>query len=261
MDIKKRIKLLARTLGIQKYIMSIKEKFFLENESNEMIEKRLNFYKNLISDQDLVFDVGANLGNRTEIFLRLGAKVIAVEPNSMLTKKLKKKYQNKIIVENIGLGNENGVEFLNIASMSTISSFSESYIESVKTNRFSEFTWGNKMLCQIKTLDTLIAEYGVPQFIKIDVEGFEAEVLKGLSNKINYISLEYNVPDCIDILNDCVNEIERIDSQAMFNYSVADTAALNLQTWINSLDFKRMISTKEFTDSSWGDIYVKMADI
>lgn len=241
-----------RLLGI---VMRIKERVILLNEPKSIVHKRLIFYSQIIKPGDIVFDIGANLGNRTEVFLKIGAKVLCVEPNIRLVKKLINKFGFKIIVEQAGVGAKPELLNLNVGTSSTISSFSEHFISIAGKDRFSEFSWNDKILCRIITLDKLIEKYGKPSFIKIDIEGYEIEALKGLSTSIDCISIEYNVPDFIDQLNKCVKQFHYLNENCTFNYSIADSMIFELNENMNYESFLKFINSKKFIDSSWGDVY------
>jgi FkbM family methyltransferase len=241
-----------KLLGI---VMRIKERLILLNEPKSTIHKRIIFYRQLIKPGDVVFDVGANLGNRTEVFLKIGAKVLCVEPNNRLVQKLINKFGFKIIVEQAGVGSKPEILNLNIGTSSTISSFSEDFISKAGKDRFSEFSWNDKILCRIITLDKLIDNYGKPNFIKIDVEGYEIEALKGLSTPIDCISIEYNVPDFIDQLSQCIKQFYSLNQNCKFNYSIADSMIFELSENIDYESFLILINSKKFIESSWGDVY------
>jgi hypothetical protein len=106
------------------------------------------------------------------------------------------------------------------------------------------------------TLDALIRKYGVPHFIKIDVEGYELEVLKGLSSPVNYISFEYMVPECSQNAIDCIKQIMKIDGDRRFNYSVGESMELFFPKWLTAEKMIEHIYSKVFQDSGFGDIYV-----
>src|SRR5215510_11970 len=152
--------------------------------------KMLDFYSQFVSPGKLCFDVGANIGNRVKIFLELQADVVAIEPQDKCAQILKRVFGNSHYLRIIqkALGEREGEAEIMINDSDTLSSMSPEWIEAVKeSGRFSEYLWDKKQKVQITTLDNLIQQYGIPQFIKIDVEGFEYQVIHGLSQPIPLI--------------------------------------------------------------------------
>ena len=171
-------------------------------EPEEVIEKRRAFYSEFAVENDLVFDIGANYGNRIEPNLRNGCKVVAVEPQPECVNYLRKKYKDKVSIENVGVGASKGVLDFHISSWSILSTFSDDFIQKTKeSGRFSKSSWDKTIKVNLVTLDDLIAKYGSPQFIKVDVEGYEEQVFKGLTKKVKYISFEYTLPEFADNLD------------------------------------------------------------
>src|SRR5688572_23504531 len=124
--------------------------------------KRLDFYKKILNTGDLVFDVGANVGNRVKVFLDLGCKVIAVEPQQECINELRKRFGNSITIVDKGLGESSGEKTLYLTDVSTIASVSEEWIDSVKQGRFSQHNWDKEVKIDLTTLDALVTEFGVP---------------------------------------------------------------------------------------------------
>jgi len=237
----------------------VKFKFFprLPEETKELIQKRQSFYKQFINPNDLVFDVGANIGNRTRPFLNIGARVVAIEPQKDCCEVLKRKFGKKIEIVPMGLGEIEEIKDFFVASAKTLSSFSSEWIEAVKETSFKDYTWAEPIKIQITTLNKLINKYGLPRFIKIDVEGYELEVLKGLTYAIDIISYEYSVPEQIQEAKDCISQIEKYNPEIECNFSIGESMQFVLKNWQSATDFKNYISTKEFISTGGGDIYVR----
>jgi FkbM family methyltransferase len=177
------------------------------NNERKLLRKRKIFYASFVKKGDFCFDVGANLGNRIEPLLQIGAKVLAIEPQKTCIEYLQHKFGNKITLITKGVSDSEGVKSFYISDSSTISSFSREWINAVKEERFKEYNWDKVVETEMTTLDKLIQEYGVPVFIKIDVEGYELEVLKGLNSPVDVISFEYTTPEQTMKAIDCICHI------------------------------------------------------
>lgn len=255
--------LLKKVFGDSKIYKSWQKKQLANFKKNqELIEQSLlperkQFYQQFINTNDLVFDVGANDGNRVQIFLELNAKVVAVEPQPNCINILQQKFEHKIIIEQVGLSNETGELDMFIANDSTISSFSSEFIDKTSTGRFSNYSWEQKIKVPVVTLDSLIEKYGIPKFCKIDVEGFELNVLKGLHHQIPTLSFEYCVPEMQENMYQCLLQLHRISPAGTFNYSMEETMKLALNEWVNFDEFLIVSKSNAFVSSLFGDIYFK----
>lgn len=223
----------------------------------ESLGNMVNFYSQFIKKGDLCFDVGANMGNRVEAFLELGARVVAMEPQERCCIYLQKRYGSKIEIVPKGCGEKDEVRDFYISDASTISSCSEEWIQSVKEGRFREHNWNKKVSISLTTLDNLIQKYGVPRFIKIDVEGFEPEVLKGLSVKIPMMSFEYSEPEQHNNTINCLQYLQKINPSVQFNYSTGESMSWGRKDWMNATAMRAFIETPEFKATGFGDIYVR----
>lgn len=215
------------------------------------------FYSQFVNKGDLCFDVGANLGNRTEIFLKLGANVIAIEPQDICMLKLRKKYKNnrRVTLIQKALGDKEGKREFMLGNDHTLSSMSKGWKNSViASNRFPTSRWDKTVVVPVTTLDKLIEEYGKPIFCKIDVEGFEFQVLKGLSQPIKALSFEFT-PEFVD---STINSIKYLSNmgEVQFNYSVGESMRLALPKWVKPEKICEIcLSLPDKT--IFGDIYAK----
>ncbi len=252
------LKILLKTVRLYEPILTIKKKIdSLKTKRNEKTyhKNRIFFYRQLLEPGNLVFDIGANIGNRVQVFKELECNVIAVEPQLNCVNILKKKFGNSIVIEPIGLGKQEGTMEMFIADESTISTFSKEFIEKTKNNKFKRNSWDQRQEVRISTLDQLITKYGLPKFCKIDVEGFESEVLKGLSKKIPLISFEYNVPEMSQNVYLCLQLLNNISEDYVFNFSIGESMSFKLDQWLPYKDFISLTHSENFLNSDFGDIY------
>lgn len=240
----------------KKYFPSKKQREILQEEM-EAYDRRKVLFGSFIKKGELCFDVGANVGNRVGPLLDIGAKVIAIEPQENCCRRLKQKFGNRINIVPLGLGESEGVKNFYPSNANTISSFSEEWINSVRDGRFKEYSWKKPVKVNMSTLDILIEKYGLPVFIKIDVEGYELEVLKGLTTPIQMISFEYTVPEQAEIVLKCLDQIQSNDPNIEINYSVGESMDFALKNWLSVEEMKSYVAKREFKGTGFGDIYVK----
>lgn len=218
---------------------------------------RKAFYRQFVGKNDLCFDVGANLGNRVSPLLQIGARVVAVEPQEICQKILKIKFGDKIRIVPKGLGEKEEVKEFYISDASYLSSFSKTWIDSVKKERFKENTWNSVQKVQMTTLDKLIETYGLPAFIKIDVEGYELEVLMGLNVPVGMISFEYTTPELTERAVNCLKRIQSVSPDIECNYSVGESMEFALDAFISAGEMLSFIGSDKFIETGFGDLYIR----
>ena len=211
------------------------------------------FYSQIISKGDLCFDVGANVGTKTKLFVDLGARVICIEPQMSCCKLLQQSYKN-ITVINKGLAEKEGsINFYVCEEANTISTISKKWIS---FGRFAkDHTWSSAIRISVTTLDKLIKIHGVPKFCKIDVEGSELRVLKGLTQLIPYLSFEFTCEFLSDA-EKCMNHLLSIGN-VQFNFTLGATDEFVMPNWIGKEEvMNRIKSLIPKWNKLWGDIYV-----
>jgi FkbM family methyltransferase len=152
-------------------------------------------YSQFIVPGDLVFDVGAHVGDRVAAFRRLGAHIVAVEPQPALHRMLRMLFGRDSCVALVpaAIGRELGTAEMKInPDNPTLSTLSEHFIAaSREAAGWQGESWPTSLEVPVTTLDTLIESHGVPAFVKLDIEGFEAEALWGLSRAVPALSFEF----------------------------------------------------------------------
>ncbi|WP_117194546.1 FkbM family methyltransferase [Rhizobium terrae] len=170
------------------------------------------FYAGLVRKGDLVFDIGAHAGSRSRTLLSLGARVVALEPQPIFADFMERSFAGEeLILLRKAVGREKGNVDLHISARHpTVTSISSSWISKVgKTPGFRKVTWDRIERVEMTTLDALVAEYGLPAFCKIDVEGAEADIIAGLTRPIPLIAFEY-IPAAMQIAETAISHLRRL---------------------------------------------------
>jgi FkbM family methyltransferase len=221
-------------------------------------EVQRKFYSSFIKEGDLCFDIGGNIGDKTSIFLSLNAKVVVVEPQSDCVEILKKKFGNQVSILQKGVGAENTSKKFYVSNNSQLSSFDKNWLADLESTRFSGTTVQKEETIEMATLDSLTDTYGTPVFIKIDVEGYELEVLKGLNRKFEMLSFEYAVPEGLDSVIKCLEILQNKYKNLICNYCDGNIAThFGLNNWLPIVDMKNFVQEENFKRTYAGDIYVK----
>lgn len=218
----------------------------------------MNIFNQIIKPGYLCYDIGANNGNKAVEMLAFGAKVICVEPQNECVNNLLNKFRgNKnVIIVNKAAGDMIGKSKIFISSSNTLSTMSESFIKEVKKERFSTSSWNEVQDIEVTTLDTLIDTYGIPDFCKIDVEGFELEVLSGLTKPIPIISIEFT-PELKEKTFECIKLINNI-GKYKYNYSEGESHTFSFGEWVESGEMIDFLYKNNDFSISFGDVYAKL---
>jgi FkbM family methyltransferase len=211
----------------------------------------LQLYRSFIKPGDVVFDVGAHVGGRTGVFLALGAQVVAVEPDESSLEALRRDFGDDRRVEIVPLAIADKVgeaDLFLCSEASTLSTMSRDWM----TGRFADYKWDRVERIKTTTLDALIADHGVPVFCKIDVEGFEVDVLRGLSRPVPALSIEF-VSENMDAVQQCLDRLESIGFTE-FNYSLGESMRLEGATALSHGELTQRLDAHAGTDA-WGDVY------
>jgi FkbM family methyltransferase len=215
--------------------------------------RRLEFYRPFIDPGSTVFDVGANVGNRTKIFSKLAAVVVAVEPQRPCASFLESVFRERnVTVVRAALGSKVGNAELRVSNAHAISSLSDEWIAAVRNSgRFEEYEWSRSEVVPVDTLDNLIEQYGPPAFVKIDVEGFEDRVVAGLSTPVRALSIEFT-PEFMEGTRAAIEHLCAIGAPR-FQISLGESMEFSLPDWVGADGVLRELA--RVPAASFGDVY------
>jgi len=219
-----------------------------------------NFYRQFIQRGDLVFDVGANVGGKTAAFLSLGARVVAVEPNPVCVELIRRNY-NKAIrnsqlhLEPLAVASRVGEVSLTIFElnheMSSGSSEFVRYAQNISNDSAREF------MVKSITLDDLVSRYGLPDFLKVDVEGMDADALRGLSQRPRLLSFEYHTAAAVwENTCECFNQAVRLGFTEA-NFTEMANPKLLFRDWRKIEQARLQVQEWRNFGERWGDVLVR----
>lgn len=212
-------------------------------------KKNLDYYNSFLdreSNNKLIFDVGANKGNKIKAFLQMGFDVVAFEPEHKAIETIEWRFKKnpKVIIEKTGVSDAPGELTLHITdSRSGYNTLSNEWVESLEDkqqNRWEKtHKYKSSYTVPVTTLDAAIKKFGMPYFIKIDVEGFELNVIKGLSKLPGFLSFETNLPEFRNQTIEIIERLHHLNNDVTFCYSANDN--LNNKAWISASEMKNII--------------------
>ncbi len=219
--------------------------------------KTAAYFKTFISKGDLCFDLGANVGEITDVLLRIGARVVAVEPQESCLKILRRKYDGNQQVAIVGaaVGRMEKEDSLMICEETTeAATLSNIFVGTYgPASRLSYLTTEK---VKVTTLERLILEHGVPHFCKIDVEGYESEVFIGLNTPIKFISFEFNILLLKDTLK-CLLLLSALGDYQC-NFLEYEHMKPVLPEWMEILEFRSQLYEFITEDILTGEIIVRL---
>lgn len=223
------------------------------------LRRMRRFYAQFIQPGDLCFDIGAHVGNRVLVWSRLGAQIVAVEPQPACLALLRRLYGRspRVTLVDQAVGAAVGRQALRISrAHPTVTTLSQSWIEAVQASTsFAGVEWEETTSVDVTTLDDLIARYGAPAFCKIDIEGYEGAALAGLTQPLRVLSFEFIPPAKGDALA-CLARLQQLGDYE-FNWSLGEQHRWQSAQWRDHAGMAGYLEGLRVDDPS-GDIYARL---
>ena len=199
------------------------------------------FYRQFVPLGGLCFDVGANMGGRSEIFLSLGARVVAVEPQELCQRSLRARFGDQIELVDAALGPEDGEAELLVASYHTLSSLSREWTDAVgASGRFAEFDWNEREHVRVTTLDALIDKYGIPGLLQGGCRRVRVRGSRGLTRGLPALSFEFTI-ERLDSRLAAVKRLAGLECGPL-THSPEESMRLALNRWVDLDGIKRYLA-------------------
>lgn len=226
------------------------------------IQRQELLYRSLIDPNGIVFDIGANVGNRSAMFASMCNTVIAVEPQEKLFNHLRLRFRNGTNVEPVraavGSGSTKAILYYpsdDSLGRHGIGTLSTHFMEAMGPKIFNlDKGWDLQQEVFVLTLDDLIERYGKPSFIKIDVEGYELEVVKGLNEKVDGLSFEFH-PQLPEETRQVIERLQALGF-TQFNYCLAETFEWQ-SNWTTGEGLINQLKKFDGVVETYGDCYAR----
>jgi FkbM family methyltransferase len=219
------------------------------------------FYAQFVAPGSLCFDIGAHAGNRIRCWRRLGASVVAVEPQRDFFRLLKLLYgrDGNVTLINAAVGRCEGRATLHVSERTpTLSTLSSEWTDVLTQSAgFKGVRWSAQDATDVTTLQALIERYGLPGFVKLDIEGYEAEALAGLLQPLPSLSFEY-LPAVRQVALSCIDRLSQLGDYR-YNWSPGESHRLGELRWLDA-DGIRAFIVRLPENASSGDVYARLSE-
>jgi FkbM family methyltransferase len=248
-----RIPSLAAALGLARSIRV----YHLDRARHRRMDA---LYRQFMTPGEVAFDLGAHVGDRISSFRRLGARVVAIEPQpgpAWVCRLLHGRDRDVTLLQ-VAVGASSGSLTLRVNTRNpTVTTGSDDFRRAADgAAGWEGQRWDQELVVPMVTLDELIRDHGTPSFLKIDVEGFEEQVLLGLSQPVPNLSFEFTTIQR-DVALACLNRLAALGPYR-FDLALGESHRLHFGDWVEGPQLADYLAGLPHAANS-GDIYARLA--
>jgi FkbM family methyltransferase len=215
--------------------------------------RELNVYRSLITRPGPIFDIGANIGQKAVLFAQIGSPVICVEPDTTAVDTLRRRFKanDRVHILHAAVGSAIGTaRMYQLDESSPYNTLSEKWMRMLTDTERPRFATPPTVRAVLEvpatTLDRLIERFGMPAYVKIDVEGAELNAIKGLSARVPLISFESVLPDFREEALEILERLHAMDPRGMFNYCLDQPGPeLSSERWLSYDEIRDFVRSGE----------------
>lgn len=209
---------------------------------------------------DLAFDIGANSGDKTAMLLPIFRRVVSVEPSPANAKTLRERFARKRQVRVVEAGcaeQEGDADFFCFSAGDCYNTFSPKWVQSLAggTATLPTKVVEKVIRTPMTTLDRLIEDHGSPTYVKIDAEGYESSILRGLSRRIvvPLVTIECKLPEFKDETLDCISRMTEFMGSRSFNFCIDEPPRrFEAPRWLSAEEIVEVVRHGPYR---WMEIY------
>jgi FkbM family methyltransferase len=213
-------------------------------EAAALRRARLQFYETLLgSHAKLIIYVGAHVGHTAAILREVCERIVCVEPNPLSARTLRARFCDdpRVSIVESAVGDRRGELRLHLFNKGTgLATASEKELAICQEHEHLRLS-SSEVTVEMTTLDELIVRHGRPDYLRMQIQGYEHLALSALTQTIPVLSFQANLPLFSDEARSCIARVLSLAPAAAFSYAYFPPTALASE-WNNADQMLQIVS-------------------